>query len=138
MLPPELAVKVKLLPAVVAALPEVKVMVPAAVSVTEVMPEEVAAKVVALVEEMLIPPAPADAVKEGVVSAAVEETAPLLAVKVKEAVAVCAPVKAMLLKVEFKVILGATMLVNAESVKPAPELTVTEEVPVTEAPMATD
>ena len=44
----------------------------------------------------------------------------------------------MLLKAEFKVILGATMLVNAESVKPAPELTVTELVPVTEAPMATD
>ena len=88
MLPPELAVNVKELPAVVAALPEVKVMVPALVSVTEVMPVEVAAKVVALVEEMLTPPAPADAVKEGVVRAAVEVMAPLLAVKVKEAVAV--------------------------------------------------
>ena len=61
------------------ALPLVMLTEPA-VSVTDVFPDELAVSVVALVEEIEAPPAPAETVSIGVVRVPVLETLPLLAV----------------------------------------------------------
>ena len=89
-------VRLKELPAALEEVPEARVMVPVELSVTVVMPVEVAERVwlapVPIVLAILMPPVPALTVSDGVVrtaaALAVTEPAALLALRVSEVLAV--------------------------------------------------
>lgn len=79
---PPVALTVNALPTRLPAAPSKRLIVPAAVSMTEVMADEVAVTVMALVAAIATPPAPPLATRVGVVSVPVALMAPLVAFSV--------------------------------------------------------